>query len=42
MAGLRDWADRMTPRAPEILWEEDFDAGLTDEEWDALYGRRVA
>ncbi|HEX2892469.1 MAG TPA: HNH endonuclease signature motif containing protein [Marmoricola sp.] len=40
--GMRDWSDLMRPRSPEIHWEDDFDEALTEQEWDALYGRRVA
>ena len=40
--GLRDWSDLVRPRSPEHHWEDDFDEALTEEEWDALYGRRVA
>jgi len=38
VAGLRDWAELMRPRAPEQCWEADFDEALLDEEWLALYG----
>lgn len=40
--GMRDWAELMRPRSPEIHWEDDFDDAMTDSEWDALYGRRAA
>jgi len=40
--GLRDWAEMMRSRSPELHWEADFDEALTESEWDALYGRRVA
>jgi hypothetical protein len=40
--GLRDWAELARRRSPEQLWEADFDEGLTESEWDALYGPRVA
>jgi hypothetical protein len=40
--GLRDWSELMRRRSPETHWEDDFDEALTEEEWDALYGRRVA
>lgn len=39
---MRDWSDLMRARSPEIHWEDDFDEGLTEEEWLAAYGRRVA
>ncbi|WP_457112670.1 HNH endonuclease signature motif containing protein [Marmoricola sp. URHA0025 HA25] len=37
IVGLRDWAELNRPRSPEQLWEEDFDEGLTEEEWAATY-----
>jgi len=40
--GLRDWAEMMRSRSPELHWETDFDEALTESEWDALYGPRVA
>jgi hypothetical protein len=40
--GLRDWTELMRPRSPENHWEDDFDEALTEEEWHALYGRRIA
>jgi hypothetical protein len=36
--GLRDWDELMRPRSPEQFWESDFDEGLTESEWDAIYG----
>ena len=39
---MRDWSDLMRPRSPEMHWEVDLDEALTEAEWDALYGRRVA
>lgn len=41
IAGLRDWVELTRPRSPEQLWEADFDDGLTEEEWTALYGQVV-
>ena len=38
VAGLRDWAELMRPRAPEQCWEADFDEGLLEDEWQAVYG----
>jgi hypothetical protein len=35
--GLRDWAELNRPRSPEQLWEVDFDEGLTEDEWSAVY-----
>ena len=35
--GLRDWAELKRPRSPEQLWEVDFDEGLTEDEWGAVY-----
>lgn len=40
--GMRDWSELMRPRSPEIHWEDDFDEALAEQEWEALYGRRVA
>jgi hypothetical protein len=37
IAGLRDWSELNRPRSPEQLWEADFDEGLTEEEWTAVY-----
>jgi hypothetical protein len=42
IAGMRDWTELVRPRVPEQHWESDFDEGLTEEEWLATYGRRVA
>jgi hypothetical protein len=42
IAGMRDWVELVRPRLPEQLWEIELDEGLTDEEWAALYGRRIA
>ena len=42
IAGMRDWTDLMRARSPEILWEDDFDEGLTEEEWLAAYCGRAA
>jgi hypothetical protein len=38
--GLGDWDDLMRRRAPEINWEDDFDEGLTESEWAAVWGRQ--
>jgi hypothetical protein len=40
--GLRDWSELTRPRSPVDHWEDDFDEGLTESEWDALYGRRAS
>jgi hypothetical protein len=40
--GLRDWDDLMRRRAPEIHWEDDFDDGLTESEWAAVWGPQPA
>ncbi|HEX7716781.1 MAG TPA: hypothetical protein VF416_05795, partial [Marmoricola sp.] len=40
--GLRDWSDLTRPRSPVDHWEADFDEGLNESEWDALYGRRAS
>ena len=40
--GLKDWAELMHPRSPELHWEDDFDDGLTEDEWYAAYASRVA
>jgi hypothetical protein len=38
----REWAELMQPRSPERYWEDDFDDGLTEEEYSAAYAVRVA
>jgi hypothetical protein len=37
MAGLQDWTALMRPRSPEQFWEADFDDGLTEGEWKAVF-----
>jgi hypothetical protein len=39
---FQQWSELDRTRKPEQYWEADFDEGLTEAEWDAVHGRRVA
>jgi hypothetical protein len=39
---FQQWSELSRTRKPEVLWEADFDDGLTESEWAAVWGSRPA
>lgn len=39
---FQQWSELSRTRKPELLWEADFDEGLTESEWAAVWGSRPA
>jgi hypothetical protein len=42
IAGMKEYAELERMPSPELLWEADFDEGLTESEWAAVWGSRPA
>lgn len=42
IAGIREYAELERLPSPEVLWEEGCDEALTEEQYAAIHGRRVA
>jgi hypothetical protein len=39
---FQQWSELSRTRKPEVLWEADFDQGLTESEWSAVWGPQPA